>query len=64
LKLNDAQSRHLAASLRAYGLGQMAAYGYTGVQTGHWWTVAISIGILMVFEVGALVALKDVRDMT
>lgn len=59
--LNEAQSRHLAGSLRAYGLGQLAAFGYGGIQAGHWWSVGVSALFLLLFETGALVALKDVE---
>ncbi|MFP4131087.1 MAG: hypothetical protein ACOC3U_04900 [Thiohalospira sp.] len=60
--LNDAQSRHLANSFRAYGLGQLAAFGYSGIQAEAWWTVVLSASFLVIFEVSALIALKDVED--
>lgn len=62
MKLDEAQSRHLADSLRAYGLGQVAAFGYIGIQAGEWWTVVVSVGFLVLFEWGALLALKDVEE--
>ena len=61
-KLNEAQSRHLAGSLRAYGLGQMAGFGYAGIQAGAGRTVTISTGFLLIFEWGAILALRDVED--
>ncbi len=62
MKLNDAQARHLANSLRAYGLGQMAAFGYTGIQAGAWWTVALSAAVLLAFETAAVGILKDLEN--
>lgn len=59
MKLNVEQSKHLAASLRAYGLGQLAAFGYTGIQLGEWLTVVVSLLTMLSFEYVALLALKD-----
>ncbi|SFC97341.1 hypothetical protein SAMN05660831_00291 [Thiohalospira halophila DSM 15071] len=61
--LNEAQSRHLAGSFRAYGLGQLAAFGYSGIQAEAWWTVALSASFLLIFEMAALIALKDVENL-
>ena len=48
--------------LLAYWLGQVAAFGYSGIQAGEWWMGVVSVGFLVLFEWGALVALKDVEE--
>lgn len=62
LKFNSKQSEHFAGSARAYALGQMAAFGYTGFQSAHWPTVVLSVGVLIIFEIGAYLLLQDVED--
>lgn len=62
MKLNNSQARHLANSLRAYGLGQMAAFGYAGVLAGEWYLVAGSGVLLVLFEGSALAILKGVKE--
>lgn len=61
IRLNDPQARHLANSLRAVGLGQLAAFGYAALQAGHWGTALGSLCFYAVAEVGALRLLSDVE---
>lgn len=51
----------LAGSMRAYALGRMAAFGYTGIQTGHWVAILLSVLIMSACEGSALIALKDIE---
>ena len=63
IRLNDLQARHLASSLRAVGLGQLAAVSwFMGIQAGDWLSVVASLGLLVLFELGALRLLRDVED--
>lgn len=59
MRLNNEQSKHLSGSLRAYGLGQMAAFGFVGIQINHWPTMVISTLIMLFFEFVAILILKD-----
>ena len=61
-KLDGEQSKPLAGSLRAYGLGQMAGFGYTSVLAGHWVVLSVSVLLLVYFEAAAMLALKDVES--
>lgn len=62
MKLNQEQSKHLATSLRAYGIGQLAAFGYVGIQVSDWYSVIISAIISLSLELGALFFLNGVKQ--
>ena len=62
MKLNKEQSKHFATSLRAYGIGQLAAFGYAGIQTSDWTTVIVSGIILIVLEFIALRSLRKIKE--
>ncbi len=61
-RLNTVQAQHAANSLRALGLGQLAAYGYGAFQTGEWWTAILSIAFYGLAELFALRLLSDVEE--
>lgn len=62
MTFNAAQSRHLAATLRAYGLGQFAVFGYSGIQLNHGLVVAVSAVFAAAAELGAIMVLNGVED--
>ena len=62
IELNEAQSRHLANSLRALGLGQFAAFGYVAFQSANWWTGIFFAGLYGIAELAALRLLNDVEE--
>lgn len=63
IRLNQAQLRHLANSLRAVGLIQLAAvFWFMGIRASNWVPVVASFVLLILFELAALRLLRDVED--
>lgn len=63
LILSSEQKKHLAKTVNTIGLGQLAAFGYTALQSGSGWLVLVaSLCVLVVLELVALRILKNVDD--
>lgn len=54
MKLNQEQTKHLADTLQALALGQLAVFGYVGFSGGQRLSVIISGVVLVAFEAVAL----------
>jgi hypothetical protein len=61
--LNEAQARHLAGSLRAVGLGQLAAFGYSAIQAGEWVALLLSVSFYVMAEGFALLVLEGLEEL-
>ena len=61
IEMNESQARHMAGSLRAIGLGQLAAYGYSAIQAGEWMVLTFSVGFYLLAEGSALLFLEGLE---
>jgi hypothetical protein len=63
IEMNESQCRHLAGSLRAVGLGQLAAFGYSAIQAGEWVALLLSVSFYLMAEGFALLVLEGVEEL-
>jgi hypothetical protein len=58
VKLNLEQRKHIAASLQTIALGQLAFFGYNGIQQLHYGWIVASLALAALLESVALFVLR------
>ena len=60
--MNPDQRKHIAGSFQTLALGQLAFFGYHGIEQFHYGWLVASVAILVLLEAGALFVLKGTQS--